>query len=275
MGTSGVVTGITAGTDTISYSITSVCGTSVSTAIVTVNPLPTAGVVMGAFSVCALSSITLSDPIAGGTWSSSYLGIAITGSDGTITGVSAGIDTISYAVTNSCGTAVATQAITVNPLPDAGVITGPDTLCAIDTISVAESVSGGIWNTSNLDAFVSGGGIVVGFFVGTDTVMYSVTNGCGTASTAKTIEIINCTTGIQNTAQQDQHVTLFPNPAQNNITISSAVPVETVSIHNLLGQQMFSRRFDLNSVRIDISGFSPGIYFVSVNGMTAGKFVKE
>ncbi len=66
---SGVVTGVSAGTATISYSATTTCGTAVATHIVTINASASAGTITGSSSVCAGTYTTLSDGAAGGVWS--------------------------------------------------------------------------------------------------------------------------------------------------------------------------------------------------------------
>jgi len=74
--------------------------------------LPYAGSISGLTSVCAGSSITLSESAPGGSWSSSNASVA-TVSGGAVAGVAAGAVTISYSVTNSCGTRSATYTVTV------------------------------------------------------------------------------------------------------------------------------------------------------------------
>lgn len=144
-------------------------------------PLPSAGFISGPSDVCAGSTITLSDTTAGGLWSSSN-GNAILVS-GTVTGAVAGVDTISYAVSNCYGTSYATQAITINPLPDAGTITGPSAVCAGDSITLADSAAGGAWSDSNpaIASIDPTSEVAHGLAAGVDTVSYSVTNICGTA----------------------------------------------------------------------------------------------
>jgi hypothetical protein len=91
-----------------------------------VNASPSAGTITGSSAVCAGSTITLSNTTTGGTWSSSNTAIATVGSTGIVTGVASGTVTISYTVTNSCGTATAIKVITVNALsggiPTSGLI---------------------------------------------------------------------------------------------------------------------------------------------------------
>lgn len=64
-----------------------------------------AGTISGSSTVCVGASTTLSDTTTGGTWSSSNTSIATIGSTGIVTGISSGTVTISYTVSNSCGTA--------------------------------------------------------------------------------------------------------------------------------------------------------------------------
>ena len=185
----GVVTGETAGLDTISYSVTNSCGTATATYVITVNPAPDAGVITGLSSVCATSSIILSSTVSGGTWSISNGNASISGT--TVTGVMPGLDTVSYTRVSTCGSATATFVVTVNPLPNAGTITGTDTaVCPGVTITLVDTASGGTWSSSNALATVSSTGIVTGVTAGADTITYSVTTVCGTASTSQPITVL-------------------------------------------------------------------------------------
>jgi hypothetical protein len=181
----GVVTGVSSGVDTIKYAVTNVCGTATAIKTITVNPLPVAGSILGASSVCVGAATTLTDGTTGGIWSS---GSRATVLSGVATGVSSGLDTIRYAVTNLCGTATAIKTITINPLPIAGSISGASSVCVGATITLTDGITGGIWSSSNSLASVSGGSIL-GAAAGLDTIRYAVTNICGTAIATKTITI--------------------------------------------------------------------------------------
>ena len=185
----GIVTGLIAGVDTIIYTVTNSCGTATASKTVTVNPLPNAGTITGLPSVCAGSAITLTDATLGGIWSSSTTTIATVGTTGIVTGVSAGTATISYTVTNTCGTAVATLFIAINPLPIAGSITGLSSVCIGSNITLTDASTGGLWSATNSNVIVSGGGLVFGIVVGIDTINYIVTNSCGTATASKTVTV--------------------------------------------------------------------------------------
>ena len=141
--TSGIVTGFTAGTVTITYTHSG----SYVTAVVTINPLPNAGTITGAAVVCEGASIVLSDGVTGGVWSSGSTGIAHVGSTGIVTGESAGTATISYVVTNSCGSAHATTVVTANGTSAA--INGTAAICPSFSTTLTDNVTGGTWSSSN------------------------------------------------------------------------------------------------------------------------------
>lgn len=175
----GVVTGVTTGSSIISYSVTNGCGTAIDTMLVTIEPLPVVGITTGAAGVCAGSTTTLVNPTGGGTWSSSTTSHA-TVAGGIVTGVGAGTAVISYAVTNACGTVADTMLFTVNPLPDAGTITGTNHVCVGGSVTLTNAASGGSWLASTGTADVTGG-VVTGVSAGNMVIFYTVTNTCGTA----------------------------------------------------------------------------------------------
>ncbi len=189
--TTGVVTGVAAGASTIAYTLTNSCGTYQSFYSVTVNPLPHAGTITGPVVVCEAATITLADATTGGTWSSSDVATATVNTTGDVTGVAAGPATISYSVTNSCGTDVAVYPITVNPLPVAGTISGATDVCEASTISLTDAASGGTWTSGSPSVAGVGAatGIVTGISGGTATISYSVSNSCGTAVATYTVTV--------------------------------------------------------------------------------------
>jgi hypothetical protein len=87
--TYGVVTGVSAGTATISYTKSGASATKV----VTVNGLPTAGAVSGAATVAVGVTTPFSSSAPGGTWSSSASYNASVNASGVVAGVAAGTAT--------------------------------------------------------------------------------------------------------------------------------------------------------------------------------------
>ena len=185
---SGVVTGVSAGTAVISYALTSLCGTSVVRKTITVFPLPVAGIITGPIVVCQSNSITLSSSVSGGVWSSTSP-IASLSPAGVVTGIATGTAVITYSVTNSCGTAMATYTITVDPLPVTGTISGVSAVCIGSSITLSSSAPGGVWSFSSSHITMTPAGVVTGVSAGTATISYTVTNACGSASATFTVTV--------------------------------------------------------------------------------------
>ncbi len=178
----GIVTGVAAGTTTISYSVTNGCGTTSATQVVSVNSAPSSGTISGSFTVCQSATTTLTSSVSGGVWSSDNTAAATVSSAGVVTGVAGGDAHISYTVTTGCGTAVSSAHVTVNPLPSAGTITGAMVVCATSTTALTSSVAGGAWTSSdNAVATVDASGVVTGVATGSVHITYTVSNSCGTA----------------------------------------------------------------------------------------------
>lgn len=161
--------------------------THVDPSALTFLPPPNADTITGPTIVCESASITLTDTATGGVWSSSSANATVWA--GVVTGVTAGTATISYAVTNSCGTDVATHIVTINPLPVPGTITGPAYLCNGDSSLFADASPGGVWSASGPAATVSSTGMVMAVAAGASTISYSVTNSCGTDRATATVSV--------------------------------------------------------------------------------------
>ncbi len=96
----GVVTGVSGGTASITYVVSNPCGGLYAIQSVTVNPAPAA--IAGTPTACVGATTTLTNTVAGGTWSSSATGVATIDATGTVTGVSAGSATITYTLPTTC-----------------------------------------------------------------------------------------------------------------------------------------------------------------------------
>ncbi len=111
----GVVTGVAAGTATISLAFTGVCGTVYSTRVITVTT-GSVGPISGPSAVTVGATASFSASPSGGTWSISPTTIATIDASGVVTGVSAGPAVITYTAM-SCGVSMsATATVSVNAL---------------------------------------------------------------------------------------------------------------------------------------------------------------
>lgn len=181
----GAVTGLASGLDTVTYMITNACNSQTSTFVVNVETLPAAGTIAGATAVCAGSWIHLTASAApAGIWLSGTTSVAVVSGAGNVTGIAQGTSVISYYQSNSCGASFATHTVTVE-IPAAPLV-GNDSVGIDSTIILTNIVPGGFW-TSMDPAIASviaggGGGAVTGHDTGVTTIMYTVMNTCGTTS---------------------------------------------------------------------------------------------
>jgi uncharacterized protein YjdB len=194
--TSGVVTGLVAGTTTISYGVTNSCGTTYATRTLTVNPAPDPGSISAATSACIRASVVASSSVSGGVWGSSNSSVATISTTGTIIGVSAGQTIISYTVANSCGALSDTLLFTVAPPTDAGTIAGSSTVCTGATTTLTNSLTGGTWYVTDASigsvvATGAGSASFLGITLGTTTVGYIYTDACGTDTTFKNLTVVD------------------------------------------------------------------------------------
>jgi uncharacterized protein YjdB len=170
----GLVTGNSPGTVTITYTAVGGCVQTVSFTVNS-NPAPIGSIGSG---VCQGSTTTLTDATSGGIWSSSNIATAsVDLASGVVSGYLLGSVTITYTIGSSgCK---ATAPLTVNPEPAAisGVGTG---VCMGSSLSLTDGTSGGTWTSSNILRETVGlySGAVTGVSVGSATITYALSTGC-------------------------------------------------------------------------------------------------
>ena len=174
----GVVTGISAGLDRITYTLPTGCFT---TGTISITPVPTS--ITGASTICAGSTTSLTVTLPGGVWSSSASGLASVGTSGIVTAISMGGVNISYTIGTGCSTI---KAMTVNPIAP---IAGRDTVCLGGVGYKTDIVGGGTWRSSNTTvATISvDSGLVNGLTIGTTIITYTLPSGCKSKDTIRVI----------------------------------------------------------------------------------------
>ena len=270
----GVVVAVGVGTADISYTLTNSCGSSsVMQAVVVSSAPPPPVSLSGAGTVCEGSTITLTPSSAGGGWTSSSTGV-VTVTGGVVSGVAAGSADITYTLSNGCGYSGTVQPITVNPLPDAGAITAPDTVCVGATLTVANAALGGTWSSVGGHATINAAGVVMATSVGIETISYSVTNTCGTANATRAMYVKVCVMeGVEQLASTD--IQLHPNPTHDIINITSSANIGSVVVTNIVGQKVHEAKFNAKAASVNMAALPDGVYFIKVNNSKVFKVVKQ
>ncbi len=173
---SGIVSGVSAGTARITYTLTS-AGSCFAVTTVNVNAPPSA-TIGGPATVCQGATVTLTNAVSGGSWSSGNIDTAtVLPSSGVVTGVGPGTVRITY---TKAGCAPVSKQVTVNPLP--GPITGIFFTCYGQSTPLSVSVFNPSARWYSADASIatvdSTSGNVAGVSMGVTTISYREVNGC-------------------------------------------------------------------------------------------------
>jgi len=183
---------------------------------ITVKPLNNPGAISGTATVCTGSTVTLSNGVTGGTWSSANTSVATVDNAGVVTGVADGQDTIYYTVSDGvCPDSSAALPITVSASPNAGTISGITTACPSGTILyTSDGDANGVWNSSDVTiaAVNPSTGVIVPLSVGTVTITYTVNYGsCGSDVASQQLNLVDNDAPVITSCMTDQTLYLGAN----------------------------------------------------------------
>ena len=65
--------------------------------------------------------------------------------------------------------------------------------------------------------------------------------------------------------QEIQTLAIYPNPTEGIVNINSSEKIESITLYNLLGQEVFSKEISLTEFNIDISNQPTGTYIAKLN----------
>lgn len=263
----GVISGVSTGTAVISYT----AGACTVTTVVTVNPLPVAGTITGVTAACIGFTTTLANATTGGTWSSSNTAVATVSAAGVVSGVASGTSAISYTVTNGCGSVSAVATVTVAATLIVAPITGPDSVCPGSTITMANATGGGVWTSQTTSiATIAGTGIVTGVAPGFDTIIYTITNSCGTKAAKKRIKVRTaaaCLAGVAIAGGTGNELMVYPNPNKGMFTVKLSsdtdepIHIVVTDITGVMVRELTSASNKPTEVQL---GVATGMYVLTV-----------
>ncbi len=260
-------------TTTTTYTVTganaSAC-TATASVTVTVLTAPTITATATPAAVCEGGSSVLT---AGGGATYMWTG-SVSTNPYTVTPAS----TTTYSVTGTDGSgcsAVASVAVTVNPLPTVSVVFPAEvaTVCKDSLVALSGgSPAGGVW---------SGTGVTGSDFLANTTGAFTITytytdaNTCSNSATG-TITVENCTS-ISEYSSNEMHV--YPNPASDVIVISfnkvDASQVE-IAMFDLSGRLVSNEVLNLNgsTVEVSVNQLPAGVYTLKVKAGSDVFFTK-
>ena len=288
----GILTGIMAGSATITYTLpTTGCFI---TDPVTVNPLPTAYSVTGGGSYCmggAGINVGLSGSNTGIHYQlyngSSTIGAPITGSGLTLNFgllTAAGIYTVmatndtTTCINNMTGSAT----ITINPLPAVYAVSGSGSFFDSTTIGLSVSQVGINYQlfkgSTTIGSSKPGTGSTLSFTVtlsGTYIIVATnSTTGCiDTMGGSAVIVISPSTTGVIN-QMSNNDIVIAPNPAHQTLFIKAPI-LHRVQVNDMTGRILIDESCNSKEISINVGNLNPGIYLVRINDQFIQKIIKE
>jgi len=201
------INGLRPGKDTIYYTVTDSFCTAHASLDITIIALPTSAITGGFPVICTGSNDTLTGLPPGGTWTLSNTTNASFDSvagGGILTGLTAGADTLTYMVTNYCGTAIAVLPFETDTLP-----ARPTILRAEGTLVAPPGYASYQWYLNGLPLAGAVADTLVANNVGAYSVWVSTIFGC--AAISDSIEFPGC-------GPEGIHV--FPNPSSSIVRVT-------------------------------------------------------
>jgi hypothetical protein len=184
-----------------------------------------------------------------------------------------GTDTFRITVTD-CSNGMDTLSILIyvyDTAIGAGTITGVDTVCIGHSITLTDTIAGGIWNATNANATVATG-VVTGITPGTVTIRYIVSNTCLSDTATHVVAVKACPNEIINTTPHEATLQLWPNPNDGSfsVTVSSASDEEAkIIITDIVGKRVKELITTSNrSTHIKLNT-PPGLYFLTAQTSNA------
>jgi hypothetical protein len=291
----GVVTGVSAGAVTISYTVTNgVCNVSALYYITETGaaPPPVVNASVGTSSLCVGANAYYTNTVAGGTWSSGDINVAtIDPVTGLLSAVAAGVTPVIYTVTDGAGTASTVLPVTVQSAPDAVVVSAVPTAPVADgqTITFSASVSNGA-QPDQYQWLVNGTAVIGAtqpvFTAATlhnnDEVACQVTGACGQTISNK-VRVTTSSNQVKPVQLTGAAITLVPNPNKgvfalkgNLVQTAQSLSDEEVAIEitDVLGKQIFSKKVTAPNGLLDEtislgSNIANGSYILSLSTASA------
>lgn len=221
------------------------------------------GLITGDSTVCEGGMIVLTDTALGGVWSTSGSGATVTG--GLVGGVSSGTTTVSYTMTNACGTTTATHEVTVYG-------------STIPVVAISGNLLTAPTGFTSYQWFKDGApivGAIAGAYLVTSSGSYCVkvinTHGCPGTSPDITMTPVSVAMGIS-----VPDIQVVPNPARTSISILG-LKAARLEVFNSVGAAVLHSD-EAQDIRV---GHLPaGVYYISVfdaESQLVGRcsFVKE
>ncbi len=188
--------------------------------------------------------------------------------------------TVSVAYCGALSAAITIYADVSLP-PVAGSITGPAAACAGWPNNYHNTATGGTWSSTNTASLITSAGVYYPYTIGTDTILYTVTNFCGSSTAKLPVEIIFCPDGVPSVPGGYSNLTISPNPTRDRFNARlaslSTEPCRLV-LTDITGRKIKEiSTFTNQDTEVSVDA-PPGIYIITAytaTGVYTGKLLRD
>lgn len=144
---------------------------------------------------------------------------------------------------------------------------GPLSFCNGDSVTLTANGTGYQyqWKKNNVNI----AGATAKTYVAKTTGIYKckVTNSCGSKTSGTRTVTVPCrntdASFLSMTSNELEHLSVYPNPATNNVTIKfPGDEAGEIQVVNLFGQIVYSGKTNAEQTQIDVSSFAAGMYVI-------------
>ena len=220
--------------------------------------------------LCIHTTGLLTDAKPGGTWSTNNTTLATVDSAGIITGVGEGTVIITYTRAGN----YTLQSVYIDSILRAFVLMPQDSICQGTNLPIVfvgmdggyEDLTGAWYSSDTSIATIDSTGTLWGRSPGTISIIYIVSNYCGSDTGYFPFTISNCPNLVKNTIVTTAPLSVFPNPNHGICTMHISLSMNenaTIIIANMLGEKV--KEFTAYDGDTGISlNEAPGVYFIKV-----------
>ncbi|MBO2008875.1 GEVED domain-containing protein [Hymenobacter negativus] len=277
----------TAGTYTVTYTVSGTCGSS-STQSVTITTAPTAAfsyATPGIGAACAGGTGRFTPTITGttGTFSVAPTGLTVNATTGAIslTGATAGTYTITNTVAASggCAAVTSTATFTVNPLPATPTLTLSGTPATGITLTSSATSGNQFYLNNAIIPGATGSTYVINSGTRNGSYTVQVTNASGCTATSAPVSVVVTATSA---AQAGTALTVYPNPTPDgHLLLEFTGYRESVSVRvlNAVGQRVYEGTIAGSALSqkqaLNLSTLPSGVYILQARTASGSMEVRR
>ncbi len=156
-----------------------------------------------------------------------------------------------------CGDTVTADTFHVLPHAAVGSIAVPAVICVGATYTLADTTTGGTWQSSAPTiASIDAVGVIHAISTGTFVITYT-TSVCA----ATQLDSVVLCEGVHSVTQNND-IRITPNPAHNTLTIQTSAAYTSCTIISNIGQALITQPITITTTEVNVSSLPPGTYYI-------------